>query len=145
MRKIRRFMVMVLAILVTVPTSAALAEKKERDICIGPVGSTNTNYVFRDVRPLAPGEVISLHGVWFTGTTGRLVAPFHGSAVMTPDGAVRMGIFVHGVSTAAGVTSGDFTISSHTDTDFMGVWRSGGIPFEVELRNCDAVTIPRLP
>ena len=145
MRKIRRLMVMILAILVTVPTSAALAEKKERDICIGPVGSSNTNFVFRDVNPLAPSEVISLHGVWFTGTTGRLVAPFHGSAVMTPDGTVRMGIFVHGVSTADGVTSADFTVSTHTDTDFLGVWRSGGIPFAVELRDCDAITIPTIP
>jgi len=145
MRKIRRSFVMLLAVLVAAPASVALAERKERDICIGPVGSTNTNYVFRDVGPLAPGEVIPLHGVWFTGTTGRLVAPFHGSAVMTPDGAVRMGIFVHGVSTADGVSSGDFTISSHTDTDFLGVWRTGGVPFDVELRNCDAITIPRLP
>ena len=145
MRKIRRLMFTMLAILVTMPTSAALAEKKERDVCIGPVGSSNTNYVFRDVRALAPGEVIPLHGVWFTGTTGRLLAPFHGSAVMTSNGTVRLGIFVHGVATMDGVTSADFSISAHTDADFLSVWRSGGIPFDVELRNCDAITIPTFP
>ena len=144
MRKIRRVFVMLLAILVAAPTGAALAEK-QRDVCIGPVGSSNTNYVFRDVKPLAPGEVISLHGVWFTGTTGRLLAPFHGSAVMTSNGTVRMGIFVHGVATVDGVTSADFTISAHTDANFLSVWRSGGIPFDVELRDCDAITIPTFP
>ena len=143
MRNVRRWLPLVLGLLVAVPASAAPVAK--RDVCIvAPTGGGSFNtFILRDVEALAPGRAILLRGLFFTGA--QKVAPVHGSAARAMDGSVRLGLFVH--SSAA--STNDFTVAGVTDTDFVGVlsydndgdYRPNGT-LVMEPRDCDTITIP---
>ena len=133
-----------LAAVVGLSTGGASAAKT-RDVCIvNPTGGGSLNtFVFRDVEPLSPGAVVSVHGLFFTGA--RKIEPFHGSAAMGSDGRIVLGLFVH--STAQSIN--DFTISGVTDENFVGTlgfdndgdFVTNGT-LAMELAECSTIAIP---
>jgi hypothetical protein len=107
-------MLTLLAALLAAPTlSAAAPRRTPNDVCVALPGIFE--FAYQDVETLMPGRTIPLHGI-FVGPQG-LVAPFNGSAAMTFDGSVRLGIQVYG-----GLSGGvlDFTMRGVTDTSLAG-------------------------
>jgi hypothetical protein len=143
-RKVRQLLPLALAALAAVPASAG-PSIRTRDVCVvAPTGGGSFNtFVIRGVAPLGPGGAVPLQGLYFAGP--QRVSPFHGSAVMTTAGSVRIGLFVH--STADGLN--DFTVSGITDANFVGTvsfdndgdFKPNGT-LAMELRDCASITIP---
>lgn len=148
---LRRLLPTMLALLLAAPALAAAARRNEsQSLClINPTGGGSFNtFVFQDVTPLAPGQVISLHGIYFNGT--RRATPLAGTAAMAADGSVRLGIFVHSsaVSTST-VLQNDFTLAGVGDASFAGVYyfdndgdfKPNGT-LAIEPVDCSTIVIP---
>ncbi len=110
--RMRRLMPVLLALVLGAPGLAAAAPpRKSVDVCVALPGYFE--FVYQDVQPLEPGRTIPLRGI-FIGPQDQF-APFAGTAAMTSDGVVRVGVLVHG-----GLLAGDFTMRGWTDTSFEG-------------------------
>ena len=123
-------------------TAAAAPKPQDTRRCVSDADHLNW-WVFSNVSPLAAGTAVGVQGIYFTGA--RRPAPFHGSAMMSADGSVRIGIFVH---SATGGTN-DFTMSGITDGNFAGPVSfdsDGDFKFNGTLQlvsvACDTVSVP---
>jgi hypothetical protein len=114
-----------LALVLALPALAAAAPRRSesQNLClINPTGGGSYNtFVFQEVAPLAPGQAVAMHGIYFNGT--RRATPLSGTAAMATDGSVRLGIFVHSsaVSTST-VPQNDFTLAGVGDASFAGLY-----------------------
>jgi len=146
MINVKQPLLLVLGLAVVLPSDGRVARAaRTRDVCIvNPTGGGTFNtFIFRDVEPLSAGGAITVRGLYFAGSSR--VAPFHGSAIMAMDGAVRLGLFVH--STAE--STNDFTVAGVTDTNFVGTlsydndgdFVTNGT-LAMQAIRCDALAIP---
>ena len=96
---LRRRAILALGLLAAGPAmaSAAPTPPQARDYCIVNrsiyTGNALWTLIFQDVEALQPGRSTELHGIFFTPV--RIPVPFHGAAIMSSDGTIRMGISVH--------------------------------------------------
>jgi hypothetical protein len=145
-----------LGLVTTVPAVAAAAPRppQSQDFCIVRrsiyTGNALDTLVFQDVDTLRPGRTIELKGMYFTPV--RIPTPFHGSAVMTTDGTIRIGIYVHhsGRNQYDGnIYTSDKSFSGMTDATFAGTLNvdyngdtlpDGVVTFLSE--DCATITIP---
>src|SRR4026209_2311758 len=123
MRTTRKSAYLLLAALLAVPAMASAAARRSETVSLclaAPTGGGSFNtFIFQDVPPLAPAKVIPLHGMYFSGA--RNPSPLSGSALMTWDGTVRIGMFVHSSATTSSTfVANDFTLSGTTDAPFAG-------------------------
>ena len=152
----RRALVLALALLVGIPFLAAAAPKPPRgpaDLClVTEPGEAFNALVVQDVTTaLSPGRSMALHGFYFTYALKGV--PFEGSAAMSADGTIRIGLFVH---SSAGFDPGstqpfrnDFTLSGVTDASFAGTltfdsdgdFLANGI-LPMVATDCATLTIP---
>ena len=132
------------AVAVTAGTVTVGAAPKPQDTRRCVTDSDHLNFwVFSNVSPPAAGTAVGVQGIYFTNA--RRPAPFHGSAMMSADGSVRLGIFVH---SATGGTN-DFTMSGITDGNFVGPVSfdsDGDFKFNGTLQlvavACDTLSVP---
>lgn len=141
-----------LAALLAVPAMASAAARRGESVSLclaAPTGGGSFNtFIFQDVPPLAASKVIPLHGMYFSG--GRNPSPLSGSALMTSDGTVRIGVFVHSSATTSSTfVANDFTLSATTDATFAGTYqydndgdyRPNGT-LAIEPVDCATIVIP---
>jgi len=120
----RRASTFALALLIAIPSLAAAAQRRgPADLCLTtPPGDAFNALLFQDVPAgLAPGRSIAVHGLYFTHALKGI--PFDGSAAMSTDGTIRIGLFVHasaGADSTSTVFRNDFTLSGPTDASFAG-------------------------
>lgn len=121
------------------------AAARTRDVCVvSPTGGGSVNtFVFRSVPSLGRGGVATLQGFYFS--PARKIAPLDGSAVMSSDGRIRLGVFVH---STAGSTN-DFTLAGIVDANLVGTlsYDTDGdfVPngtLTTTLVDCDSIVVP---
>lgn len=153
---VRRRAVLGLGVLTLIPALGAAAPKppQTQDFCVvrrsTVTGNALDTLVFQDVEPLRPGRTIPLQGMYFTPV--RIPTAFHGSAVMSADGTIRIGILAHhsGRSQFTPYSYGsDKSFSGATDASFAGILNvdytgdaipDGTLTFTSE--DCATITIP---
>lgn len=121
-RSLRSLLPGLLGLLLAVPALAAPPQRSESVCLAAPTGGGSFNtFILQDVTPLAPGKVIPLRGMYFNGTNRAI--PLSGSAVMSSEGIVRIGAFVHSSATSTSTFgSNDFTFAATTDATFAGTY-----------------------
>ena len=152
MRTTKKSAYLLLAVLLAVPAMASAAARRSETVSLclaAPTGGGSFNtFIFQDVPPLAPAKVIPLHGMYFSGA--RNPSPLSGSALMTSDGTVRIGMFVHSSATTSSTfVANDFTLSATTDATFAGTYqfdndgdyRPNGT-LAIEPVDCATIVIP---
>ncbi len=132
------------AFLVSISTADALA----KDVCVAnspqPTNGSG-RIIFQNVKPLKPGKVIPLTGVWTDGFGSH--GPVDGTATMLSDGRVRFGVFVYRASISS--YSANYTAALTGDADFNAI---GGYDGDGDYVNgatytwtnvaCDTVALP---
>ena len=127
------------ALLVSGLGSAAWAP----DVCL--VNSGNDFIVLRKVKTLHPGGSVPLNGFHYYKSLSPSPAPVDGTAVMTADGTVLAGLFVHGIARG----SINYSLEWKTDMTFAGVingdsdgdFKSDGAIVYVPI-DCKTVPLP---
>jgi hypothetical protein len=109
MRKITQLVPLVLGLALMLPAGAAAQKKQDR--CV--VSADNLVLVFQDVPTLSVLRKVPVRGFMY-GLVGVSPAyPFEGTAVMSPEGHVRLGATIHYITSHS-------TIGARTDVNFAG-------------------------
>lgn len=127
--RIRQKLVLTLGLLIVLPGIAAAAPRPPatEDVCTVSrsvvTGNALYTLVFQDVNrgTLQPGRSIALHGIFFTPV--RIPVPFHGAAMMSSDGTIRIGIYAfHSARNLydGNVYTNDKVFSGAADVNFAG-------------------------
>lgn len=111
-----------------------------KDVCVHSAGGIDMK--FRNVTTFHPGRVVALEG---TAVEGTHVGPIDGTAVMTSNGAVQVGVFVHLMHTSFDNLTyewnADATLAGSGVVDLTGDFVSDGFRTFTAM-DCKTLVVP---